>query len=89
MAAGDRLVFRTAGSGGWGDPLRRPPEKVSRDVRRGLVSPESAELDYGVVLGAHGVDADATARRRAQLAEERGEPAQFDFGELPESIAAR
>ena len=64
----------------------RDPELVLRDVLRGLVSPESAQLHYGVVLGAHGVDADATARRRAQLAEERGEQAQFDFGELPESM---
>ncbi len=89
VAAGDRLVFRTAGAGGWGDPLRRPPDKVARDVRSGLVSPESADRDYGVVLRPDGVDVKATTRRRAQLGQERGEPAQFDFGELPESIAAR
>ena len=33
VVPGDRLVFRTAGAGGWGDPLRRPAELVERDVR--------------------------------------------------------
>jgi N-methylhydantoinase B len=34
---------------------------VEADVRRGLVSSEAAERDYGVVVG----DRDATARLRA------------------------
>ena len=38
VKAGEKLVFRTAGAGGWGDPLERPPAEVLRDVRRGLVS---------------------------------------------------
>jgi N-methylhydantoinase B len=84
VEAGDRLVFRTAGAGGWGDPLERPAEKILRDVRRGLVSPESAERDYGVVIGDGALDAEATTRRRALLARERLKPAQFDFGELPD-----
>jgi N-methylhydantoinase B len=86
VEAGDRLIFRTAGAGGWGDPLERPAEKVLRDVNRGLVSGESAERDYGVVLDAAGVDERATGELRARMARERGEPAQFDYGVLPEGV---
>jgi N-methylhydantoinase B len=81
---GDRLVFRTAGAGGWGDPLVRDPALVERDVRRRLVSKGSAERDYGVVMG----DAAATEALRARLRAERGELSRFDFGELPEGLVA-
>ena len=84
VKAGDRLLFRSAGAGGWGDPLERPAWKVERDVRRRLVSEESARRDYGVVPG----EAAATEALRAQLRAERGQPARFDFGELPDSLAA-
>ena len=84
VEAGDRLYFRSAGAGGWGDPLERPRERVERDVRRRLVSPKSAERDYGVVLG----DEAATDELRARLRNDRGEIARFDFGELPEGLVA-
>jgi N-methylhydantoinase B len=83
VQAGDRLVFRTAGAGGWGDPLDRPEDKVLRDVRRGLVSADSAHRDYGVVIVDGTVDHDATVARRAAIRLKRGDPSQFDFGELP------
>ena len=51
MQPGDRLLFRTAGAGGWGDPLLRDPAIVERDVRRRLVSKEAAAELYGVVVG--------------------------------------
>jgi len=86
VEAGDRLIFRTAGAGGWGDPLERPAEKVLRDVNRGLVSRESAERDYGVALADGGVDERATGELRARMAQERGEPPQFDYGVLPEGV---
>lgn len=63
------VVVRTGGGGGWGDPLKRDPDRVSADVADGLVSMEAAERDYGVVLDAAtlSVDGDATAAlRRAQ-----------------------
>jgi len=50
MAAGTLLRLRTTGGGGWGDPFEREPELVLQDVVRGLVSVESAERDYGVVV---------------------------------------
>ncbi len=81
---GDRLVFSTAGSGGVGDPLARDPEAVARDVRWQLVSRESAESEYGVVLdNADAVDPGATESRREELRGERGELSGFDHGPLP------
>ncbi|MFT7288041.1 MAG: N-methylhydantoinase B [Halieaceae bacterium] len=81
---GDKVIFRTAGSGGWGDPLERGPTEVARDVRRDLVSREQAHDSYGVVLGDDfSVDEAATTALRQQIAEKRGPAPQFDFGEFP------
>jgi N-methylhydantoinase B/oxoprolinase/acetone carboxylase alpha subunit len=43
-----RLTLRTAGGGGFGDPLERDPREVLSDVRNGLVSSEAAARQYGV-----------------------------------------
>ena len=45
---GERLRLELPGGGGLGDPKEREREKVERDVRDGLVSPEAAEKVYGV-----------------------------------------
>ncbi len=45
---GDTLIVHTPGGGGYGDPRRRDPKLVMRDVKNGLVTPESAEKDYGL-----------------------------------------
>ncbi|MGI5272387.1 hydantoinase B/oxoprolinase family protein [Nonomuraea sp. CA-218870] len=50
MRAGDRFVNRTAGGGGYGDPLDRDPAAVVADVLDGYVSAEAAERVYGVVV---------------------------------------
>ena len=50
VSAGDRLNHRTAGAGGWGDPLERDPQDTLRDVRNGLLSIERARTAYGVVV---------------------------------------
>jgi N-methylhydantoinase B len=82
---GDRLVFETAGAGGLGDPLERPPEAVAKDVRWNLVSRESAESEYGVVIGDDGgVDEPATSSKRENLRSSRGELPQFDPGDVPD-----
>ncbi len=63
-------VFRldSPGGGGYGDPLEREPARVLDDVREGVVSPEAAERDYGVVIDASGtLDLSATARRRSEM----------------------
>jgi N-methylhydantoinase B len=67
MPAGATLVWEQACGGGYGDPFERDPAAVLHDWREELVSAESAERDYGVVIdvAADAVDADATARRRS------------------------
>lgn len=71
---GFRLL--SAGGGGWGDPLRRDPEAVRRDVRNEFVSLEAARDVYGVVLdpATRVVDTDATAARRREFAGAGGRP---------------
>jgi N-methylhydantoinase B len=87
---GDRILFRTAGSGGWGDPFERPGDRVAADVRHDLISPEQAREAYGVVLADDGaIDGTATEALRARLAAARGEPARFDMGNLDEVLAER
>jgi N-methylhydantoinase B len=90
VSPGDRLVFETAGAGGWGDPLLRPPGSVRADVEKGIVTPAAAELLYGVVLAAerdgYRVDEPATAERRRSR--RRPKLPLFDFGPRPESYAA-
>ncbi|MEN0075505.1 MAG: hydantoinase B/oxoprolinase family protein [Paracraurococcus sp.] len=68
-------IFRleVPGGGGWGDPLARDPELVLRDARNGLVSPEAARRDYGVVVTPDWrVDAAATAALRQERQATRG-----------------
>jgi N-methylhydantoinase B/oxoprolinase/acetone carboxylase alpha subunit len=70
---GNRIRILNGGGGGYGSPLDRTPQAVLRDVWDGLVSPESAYQDYGVVLRRDAasqwvVDLEATAQRRDELA---------------------
>ena len=77
---GDRIVFKTAGSGGWGDPLDRAPELVARDVRYDLVSRELAERDYAVVLTEDlRVNEVATQKARTDARRVRGRTVGFRF----------
>ena len=64
---GDCVVLRSAGGGGYGDPLERPPERVAEDVGLGYVTVQAAERLYGVVLASGAVDSAATERRRAAM----------------------
>ena len=83
VAPGDRIVFRTAGGGGWGDPLERDPARVRADVRRKLMSAEAAEREYGVVLIGDALepDAAATEAKRESIRRSRGPLPTYDFGE--------
>ncbi len=82
---GDMLIYRTAGGGGWKDPLERPPEKVEADVAKGLLSAEKAKADYGVVAG----DPVATLTLRESMKAERKEIKDFDMGPGLDEIVAR
>jgi N-methylhydantoinase B len=83
---GDRLVFRTAGAGGWGDPFDRPASLVLRDVLRDLVSREAALEEYGVVLDGDQLDEQATVAERERRRELRGPAPAFDFGNAPSPL---
>jgi N-methylhydantoinase B len=71
IAAGEKVLSRTGGGGGYGDPFTREPAAVRDDVMEGWISRERAEDVYGVVLISTDtgleVDEDATglARDRA------------------------
>ncbi|OLM11710.1 N-methylhydantoinase B [Pseudonocardia sp. Ae717_Ps2] len=87
VRAGEVIRIRTTGGGGWGDPLRRDPAAVVRDVLWRKVSAAAALADYGVVLtgdlddGTLGFDAGATTAERADRAAwSRDDDAFFDRG---------
>ena len=80
VEAGDILHFITWGGGGWGDPLKRDPALIAKEVGRGLVTRAGAKK-YGVVLSTNGtVDAAATKKLRASMTKKRGKVEIFDFG---------
>jgi N-methylhydantoinase B len=61
-----KVRLETPGGGGFGDPAKRDPERVARDVRLGYVSREAARRDYKIVLRDDGsADQAATAKARA------------------------
>jgi N-methylhydantoinase B len=47
LEPGDVVRVSTPGGGGYGDPGRRDPAKVARDVARGYYTPEQAERLFG------------------------------------------
>ncbi|MCC7105895.1 MAG: hydantoinase B/oxoprolinase family protein [Chloroflexi bacterium] len=83
MQPGETIDCTTAGGGGYGDPLRRPPAAVAADVLDRKVSREAAEREYGVIIGdSMQVDHEATEQRRVKLRAERGPITwMFDRGE--------
>lgn len=68
LAAGQSVRHVTAGGGGYGDPMKRPPERVLADVIAGKVSRRQAEEVYGVRFDTAltEVDPAATAAARGQ-----------------------
>jgi N-methylhydantoinase B len=68
LQPGDVYHHRTAGGGGWGDPLDRDPTAVAFDVLEDKVSQQAARDLYGLVLTANGaVDQEATSQVRDRL----------------------
>lgn len=48
VKGGETLIFETPGGGGFGSPQERSEEAIRRDLRNGLISPETAREIYGV-----------------------------------------
>jgi N-methylhydantoinase B len=68
LQEGLSVVLRSAGGGGYGDPLERPAERVALDLREGFVSAKAAREVYGVLLDEAGlIDVAATAALRERL----------------------
>jgi N-methylhydantoinase B len=88
---GDRVIFRTAGGGGWGDPLERDPIRTRNDVARKLMSERKAREDYGVVLTGPNLEVDrrATDELRDSMRRNRKTPKLFDFGERRATASTR
>ena len=68
LEAGDHILLRMPGGGGYGDPLDRDPELVSADIRDELIAFEDAAGVYGVVIAADRTpDAAATVQLRERM----------------------
>jgi N-methylhydantoinase B len=68
LGEGDIVIVRSAGGGGYGDPLDRDAGRVAADLNEGYISPTAARELYGVVLNeAQAVDAAATQALRQRL----------------------
>jgi N-methylhydantoinase B len=67
IVEGERIVARTSGGGGYGEPATRDPLAVAHDAREGWITSGRAREVYRVVLDAAGaVDEEATARLRSR-----------------------
>lgn len=44
------ISIQTPGSGGYGDPTKRDPELIRRDIREGKISTQKAREDYGMEM---------------------------------------
>jgi N-methylhydantoinase B len=64
LPAGTRFTLDLPGGGGFFDPKGRDPEAVAEDVAEGLVSPRSAEDDYGIRISRSGQVSRAADRKR-------------------------
>ena len=71
LLEGDAVVLRSAGGGGWGDPLLRTPEAVLADLRLGYITVEDAREVYGVALKDGALDMAATSSARERLRKAR------------------
>lgn len=67
LSPDDVWMVENSAGGGYGDPLLRPPELVSEDVKLQRISVRAASHHYGVVLGPDGeVDENRTEALRLE-----------------------
>ena len=57
------MKMSSPGGGGYGNPLKRDPEKIRRDVKDGVVSNDAAKEIYGLVIDKDGnINHEATTK---------------------------
>jgi N-methylhydantoinase B len=47
LRAGERFLLQSAGGGGYGEPAKRDPGALQRDIAEGFISGTAAKRDYG------------------------------------------
>ena len=85
---GDRIIFRTAGAGGWGDPLEREVNAVRNDVARHLVGIDNARQAYGVIINEQTLEAEIrqSEELRQRMRNNRSPLEVFDFGKRASEV---
>jgi len=48
--AGEKILIKAGGGGGYGSPMDRDPEMIRKDVKNGYVSRKAAREEYGVAV---------------------------------------
>ncbi|MCR4428523.1 MAG: hydantoinase B/oxoprolinase family protein [Caldiserica bacterium] len=71
----DIVSIRSGGGGGWGFSFERPPELVLEDWKNGLISVETARIEYGVIIDEKGlkVDYEGTKKIREAINKDKKE----------------
>ena len=62
---GDEVRMYTATGGGYGNPFKRPAEKVAMDVKNEYITAEQARDDYGVLVNEDFAVTGITEERKA------------------------
>ncbi len=60
VETGSKVVIRTSGGGGWGNPYKRATNSVKWDVLNEYITAESAKENYGCIINPQTFEIDAT-----------------------------
>lgn len=66
---GDVVKLVTATGGGYGDPFKRPADKVAKDVKNGYITAAQAEENYGVIVNEKTYAVEGLTEQRQQRGE--------------------
>lgn len=66
---GDVVKLVTATGGGYGEPFKRPAEKVAKDVKNGYINVAQAEADFGVKVNEKTYEVEGLTEERQRRGE--------------------
>lgn len=66
---GDVVKLVTATGGGYGEPFKRPAEKVAKDVKNGYITVAQAEADFGVKVNEKTYEVEGLTEERQRRGE--------------------